>query len=85
MVGKRLSMAAALALAAAPAFAQPSAAPLSLQPAAMRAAAPMDENGNHLDGGSWVPAILFVAIIVGGVLLATGVIGDNHHDRPVSP
>ena len=82
MFAKSAALLAALSLAASPALAQPSAAPLSLQPAAERAGAPM-HGANHLHG-SILPPILFLAIIVGGVLLATGVIGDNNHP-PRSP
>jgi hypothetical protein len=83
MFAKSAALLAALSLAASPALAQPSAQPLSLQPAFERSGAPM-EGGSRLEGGSIVPAILFLAIIAGGVLPATGVIGDNHH-HPVSP
>lgn len=84
MVGKKLALLAAMTLAAAPAIAEPSAQALSIQPAAARAGAPAGTSA--LDGGAnWLPAILFAAIVVGGVLLATGVIGDNDHDLPASP
>lgn len=79
MFAKSAALLAALSLAASPALAQASAQPLSIQ----RSAAPM-EDGSRLDGGNILPAILFLAIVVGGVLLATGVIGDNNHP-PVSP
>jgi hypothetical protein len=84
MVGKKLALLASIALAAGPVFAEPSAQALSIQPAVARAGAPEGESA--LDGGAnWLPAILFAGIIVGGILLATGVIGDNDHDRPASP
>jgi hypothetical protein len=83
MFAKSAALLAALSLAASPALAQPSAQPLSLQPAFERSGAPI-EGQSRLEGGNIVPAILFLAIIAGGVLLATGVIGDNHHP-PVSP
>jgi hypothetical protein len=83
MFGKSAALLAAVSLAASPAFAQPSAQPLSLQPALQRSGAPM-EDGSRLEGQNIIPAILFLAIVAGGVLLATGVIGDNHHP-PVSP
>ena len=81
MFAKSAALLAALSLAASPALAQPSAQPLSLQPASQRAGAPM-EDASHLNG-SLLPPILFVAIIIGGVLLATGAIFPNHH--PHSP
>ena len=84
MFAKSAALLAAVSLAASPALAQPpSAQPLSIQPALERAGAPI-HGQSRLDGGNIVPAILFLAIIAGGVLLATGVIGDNHHP-PVSP
>jgi hypothetical protein len=83
MFGKSVAMLAALSLAASPALAQASAQPLSIQPALQRSAAPMDD-GSRLEGGNILPPILFALIIVGGILLATGVIGDNNHP-PRSP
>jgi tetrahydromethanopterin S-methyltransferase subunit D len=74
---------AALSLAASPVLAQPSAQPLSLQPAMTRAGAPM-QDANGIEGHDVFPVILFVSIIIGGILLATGVIGDNDHP-PISP
>jgi hypothetical protein len=82
MFGRSAALLAALSLAASPAFAQPSAQPLSIQPGLERSGAPI-EGQSRLAGGNIVPMILFLAIIAGGVLLATGVIGDNHH--PHSP
>jgi len=79
MFAKPSALLAALSLAASPALAQSSAQPLSIQ----RAAAPV-RDGSELDGQNLLPAILFLAVIVGGVLLATGVIFDNDHP-PVSP
>jgi hypothetical protein len=81
MFAKSAALLAALSLAASPTLAQPSAQPLSIQPAAARAGAPIHD-GSQLQG-SILPPILFLAIIVGGILLATGVIGANHH--PHSP
>ena len=78
MFAKSAALLAALSLAASPALAQPSAQPLSIQ----RSAAPV-QDGSRLDGQNILPAILFLAIIVGGILLATGVIG--HNDHPHSP
>jgi hypothetical protein len=83
MFGKPAALLAALSLAASPALAQPSAQPLSLQPALARSGATM-QGSSRLEGGNIVPMVLFLAIIAGGVLLATGVIGDNHHP-PRSP
>jgi hypothetical protein len=82
MFGKSAALLAALSLATSPALAQTSAQPLSLQPTLERSGAPM-QSGSRLDGQNIIPAILFVAIIVGGILLATGVIGGNDH--PHSP
>ena len=83
MFAKSAALLATLSLAASPALAQPSAAPLSLQPAIERSAAPI-HGQSRLEGQSILPIILLVAILTGGVLLATGVIGDNDHP-PVSP
>ena len=83
MFAKSAALLAALSLAASPALAQASAQPLSIQPALERAAPPM-ENGNRLEGQSVLPIVLLLAIITGGVLLATGVIFPNHHP-PRSP
>lgn len=74
MIGKILAPLAGLMLAASPALAQ-APAPVG---------API-ENASQIEGGSWFPPILAVAIIVGGVLLATGVIFDNDEDTPTSP
>ena len=83
MFAKSAALLAALSLAASPALAQASAQPLSIQPSVERSAAPMSGE-SRLEGQNIIPAILFLAIIAGGVLLATGVIGDNDHP-PVSP
>ena len=80
MFAKSAALLAALSLAASPALAQPSAQPLSIQPAVERAGAPIHD-GSRLEGGNWLPAILFLAIVAGGVLLATGVIFPDHHPR----
>lgn len=82
MLAKPAALLAALSLAASPALAQPSAQPLSLQPALARAGAPI-QGSSRLEGGNWLPPLLFLAIVIGGVLLATGVIG--HNDHPHSP
>jgi hypothetical protein len=83
MFRKSAALLAALSLAAGPALAQASARPLSIAPALERSGAPI-QGENRLEGSSIFPALLFVSILIGGVLLATGVIGDNHHP-PVSP
>ena len=82
MFAKSAALLAALSLAASPALAQSSAQPLSLQPSLERSGAPI-QGESRLEGQNIIPAILFLAIIAGGILLATGVIGDNHH--PTSP
>jgi hypothetical protein len=78
MLRKSLAFMAALSMSAAPVLAQPSAAPLS----AARAGATTQEQ-NDLTGGNWFPPVLFALIVIGGVLLATGVIFDD--DGPDSP
>lgn len=83
MFAKSAALLAALSLAASPALAQPSAAPLSLQPAIERSGAPI-QGQSRLEGQDILPLILLAAILTGGVLLATGVIGDSDHP-PVSP
>lgn len=77
MIRKSLAFLAAASLAVSPALAAPSvSAPVSR---AGPAAASSD-----LDGGASVfPIIVFAAIVVAGVLLATGVIFDDDH--PTSP
>ena len=72
---------AAVSLAASPTLAQATAAPLSIQPAAVEraGAAPGD---SQLNGGSWLPPVLFAAIVIAGVLMATGVIFDDDPDSP---
>lgn len=79
MLGKVLAPLACLTLAASPALAQSTAAPLSVA----RAAAPM-EGASEVEG-SWLPPVLAALIVVGGVLLATGVIFDDDNDLPTSP
>ena len=78
MLRQSLAFLAAAAMTASPILAQPSAAPLSVDRAGAAA-----ENGSNLEGGNWFPPVLFALIIIGGVLLATGVIFDD--DDPDSP
>jgi hypothetical protein len=84
MVGKFLAGLAGLSLATTPALAQSQAQGLSLQqaPVAQRAEAPTDDESNL--AGGWLPIILVVAIVAGGILLAAGVFDDDH-GRPSSP
>lgn len=77
MLRHSLGFLAAVSMTAAPVLAQPSAAPLSVA----RASASTDE-GNALNGGSWFPPVLAALIIIGGVLLATGVLFDDGPDSP---
>lgn len=83
MLRQSITFAAALALTASPVIAQSSAQPLSVQSTVERAGAP--EGSSHLDGASWFPAALFGLIVLGGVLLATGVLFDDDDQTPVSP
>jgi len=85
MFARSTALLAALSLTASPVMAQASARPLSLQPAAAaRAGAPTSE-ANDLNGGNWLPPALFALIVIGGVLLATGVLFDDDHNTPQSP
>jgi hypothetical protein len=43
------------------------------------------EGTSQLAGGNWFPPALFALIVLGGVLLATGVIFDDDDDTPFSP
>ena len=80
MLRKSLAFLAAASMTASPVLAQ-SAAPLSV--ARTGAAA---ENGSDLGGGSWFPPALFALIVLGGILMATGVIfDDDDDDLPDSP
>jgi hypothetical protein len=83
MLRKSIAFGAALALSASPVAAQPSAHSLSVQPSVQRAGAP--GGASHLDGASWFPAALFGLIVIGGVLLATGVLFDDDDETPFSP
>lgn len=82
MLSRVLAPLACIALVATPALAQPSAQSLSIQPAVERAGADMGD-ANALEGGGWIAPVLAAAIVIGGVLLATGVLFDD--DDPVSP
>lgn len=83
MLGRIVAPLAGIALLAAPAVAQPSAQALSVQPAIERAGA-SGEDGSALEGGSWIAPLLGGLIVIGGVLLAAGVIFDNDDEDPVS-
>ena len=78
MLRRSLAFLAAASMTAAPVLAQPSAAPLSVD----RAGATADQ-ASDLRGGTWFPPALFALIIIGGILLATGIIFDD--DDPDSP
>ena len=78
MLRKSLAFLGAVSMAATPVLAQSSAAPLSVA----RAGATTEE-GSDLRGGNWFPPVLFALIVIGGILLATGVIFDD--DDPDSP
>lgn len=80
MFRQSLAFFAAASLAVAPAAAQSSASALSIAPAVERAGP--GEADSDL-AGAGLPLIAFIAIVVGGVLLATGVIYDD--DGPDSP
>lgn len=82
MFRNSIALAAALSLAATPAIAQPSAAPLSLQHSVDRAGADGD-GGSSLTNGGWFPPLMFATIVALGVLTATGVLFDD--DGPDSP
>lgn len=84
MFARSLALLAAASLSAAPALAQPSAQALSVQPAAARAGGLDDSGASDLGGGSWIAPVLFAAIVIGGVLLATGVLFDDDNE-PASP
>ena len=78
MLRKSFAFLAAVSMSAAPVLAQPTAAPLSVA----RASA-STEDGSALEGGNWFPPALAALIILGGILMATGVIFDD--DDPDSP
>lgn len=82
MFSRVLAPLACIALVSTPALAQTSAQALSVQPAVERAGADMN-GANAMEGGSWIAPVLAAAIIIGGILLATGVLYDD--DDPASP
>jgi hypothetical protein len=86
MVARAMLLFAGLSLAVSPALAQPSAQMLSLAHAPAARASAQTHDGSDL-AGSFVPAIVALAIIAGGVLLAAGVFGndDRNTGHPVSP
>jgi hypothetical protein len=84
MLRKSIAFGAAIALSASPVVAQSSAQPLSIQPSVQRAGAP--GGASHLEGGNWFPPALFALIVIGGILMATGVLFDDDNDNvPFSP
>lgn len=82
MLRQFLAFAAAASLSVTPALAQ-SASALSIAPAIERAGPGGADS--DLEGGSVIPMIAFAAIVIGGILLATGVIWDDNDDEPQSP
>ncbi len=84
MLRKYLVAFASAALVAAPVAAQNPAASLSMAPS-VRAGASVEGN-DQLGNGSIIAPILFAAIVVLGVLTATGTLfdEDNDDDFPVS-
>jgi hypothetical protein len=83
MLARPIALLATLSLAAGPVLAQ-SAPPLSPAPVTARAGAQTAGNSD-LEGGGWFPPALFALIVIGGVLLATGVLFDDDDETPVSP
>jgi len=81
MRSNKLAALAAISIltAGAPAVGQ-SADGLSVAPAAR---AGESTEGSALDGGSWIAPVLAALIVLGGILMATGVLFDN--DDPASP
>lgn len=77
MLRKSLAFLAAASLTVTPALAQSSASSLSLA-SSVRAGPSAAES--DLEGQSAFPMIAFAAIVIGGVLLATGVIFDDDDD-----
>ncbi|MGQ0660969.1 hypothetical protein [Sphingosinicella sp.] len=83
MRSNKLAALAAISIltAGAPAIGQ-SADTLSLANAPAARAGESTE-GSALEGGSWLPPLLAGLIVLGGILMATGVLFDD--DDPVSP
>lgn len=82
MIRQSLAFIAAASLAAAPTLAQPSASALSIAPSMARAGPA--EADSDLEGASLFPVLVAAAIVVAGILLATGVLFDDD-DSPSSP
>jgi len=72
---------AAISLAAASMVLSPVAASAASAVGAARATTGTDGQ-NELEGSSWLPILLGLAIIAGGIWL---VVDDNNDDAPVSP
>ena len=79
MLRQSLAFLAAASMAASPVLAQSSAASLSVA----RAGASTDDAGRLRGGADWFPALLFAAIVIAGILTATGIIFDD--EDPESP
>ena len=77
---KLAALAALSVLTASTAAAGQTAEPLSVT-ASARAGESTD--GSALNGGSWFPPLLAALIVLGGILMATGVLFDD--DDPTSP
>ena len=79
MLRQSLAFVAAASMAITPVLAQPAAAPLSV----VRAGASTEDASQLRSGADWFSALLFAAIVIAGILTATGVIFDD--DDPESP
>lgn len=80
MLRQSLVFLAAASMTAAPVLAQPSAVPLSVARAGASTEAGSDLRGGQ---GAWIAQLVFALIVIGGILMATGVIFDD--DDPDSP
>jgi len=78
MIRTFLIGATSLTLATGPAMAVAAPPPVMIE----RSGA--ESGDSALAGGSWLPPILFAAIVLGGILMATGVLFDDD-DAPASP